>query len=63
MNSTDFSKILYESLVNGFLMAFKVLWATNEFKSAVIGVPVSIITFRIVGIFSYGRASVYGLEV
>lgn len=60
MNSADFSTILYQSLVNGFLMAFKVLWSTNEFKYAVIGVPVSIITFRIVGkIFSYGRA--YGV--
>jgi hypothetical protein len=60
MNSTDFSKMFYEPLINGFLIAFKILWATNEFKSAVIGVPVSIITFRIVGeIFSYGRA--YGI--
>lgn len=60
MNSTDFGKILYESLVNGFLMIFKILWSTNEFKSAVIGIPVSIITFRIVGrIFRYGRA--YGV--
>lgn len=42
MNSRNISKIVYESLINGFLMAFKVLWATNEFKSAVIGVAVSI---------------------
>lgn len=60
MNSTNFSKILYESLINGFVMVFKVLWSTNEFKSVVIGISISIITFRIVGrIFSYGRA--YGV--
>ena len=60
MNSTDISKMFYEPLMNGFLIVFKVLWATSEFKSAVIGVPVSIITFRIVGkIFRYGRA--YGI--
>ncbi|MBU3190747.1 hypothetical protein K9O30_15010 [Clostridium bowmanii] len=58
MNSTDISKMFYEPLLNGMLMAFKILWATNEFKSAVIGVPVSIITYRIVGrIFSYGRTN------
>jgi hypothetical protein len=61
MNSTDIRKMFYEPLINGFLIVFKVLWSTNEFKSAVvIGIPVSIITFRIVGrIFSYGRA--YGV--
>lgn len=60
MNGVDISKIFYDSLINGLLMAFKVLWATNEFKSALIGVPISIITFRIVGkIFRYGRA--YGV--
>ncbi|HEY8892908.1 MAG TPA: hypothetical protein VIM70_22005 [Clostridium sp.] len=58
MNNTDISKMFYEPLINGFLLAFKILWATNEFKSAVIGVPVSIITFRIVGrIFIYGRTN------
>lgn len=57
MNSTDISSLFYQSLMNGFLNVFKILWSTNEFKSALIGVPVSIITFRIVGrIFSYGRA-------
>jgi len=41
-------------------MIFKVLWSTNECRSAVIGVPVSIMTYRIVGkSFSYGRA--YGV--
>ncbi|MCE5221785.1 MAG: hypothetical protein LLF98_11145 [Clostridium sp.] len=60
MNSIDIGKMFYEPLINGFLMVFKVFWATNEFKSAVIGIPLSIITFRIVGrIFSYGRA--YGV--
>jgi hypothetical protein len=60
MNSTDISKIVYESLINGFVMVFKILWSTNEFKSAIIGIPVSIITFSIVGkIFRYGRA--YGV--
>lgn len=60
MNNIDISKVFYQSLIKGLLMAFKILWATNEFKSAVIGIPVSIITFRIVGrIFSYGRA--YGI--
>lgn len=58
MNSTDYSKILHESLINGFEMVFKALWATNEFKVAVIGVPVSIITFNIVGsIFKWGRSN------
>lgn len=58
MNNIDFSKILYESLVNGFAMVFKILWATNEFKSAIIGIPVSIITFKIVGsIFKWGRSN------
>lgn len=56
MNSTDIRKMFYEPLINGFLIVFKVLWATNEFKSAIIGIPVSIITFRIVGkVFRYGR--------
>ena len=60
MNSADIRKMFYEPFINGVLIAFKMLWATNEFKSAVIGIPVSIITFRIVGrIFSYGRA--YGV--
>lgn len=64
MYGTEIGKMIYESMLNGFLnglyMAFKILWQYDEVKSAVIGIPVSIITFRIVGvIFRYGRA--YGI--
>lgn len=60
MDSTEIGKVFYEALLNGFFEVFKIFWATDEFKSAVIGVPVSVITFKIVGrIFSYGR--VYGI--
>lgn len=54
MNSADIRKIFYKPFINGVLIVFKMLWTTNEFKFAVIGIPVSTITFRIVGrIFSY----------
>lgn len=44
-------------MLNESIEVFKIFWAIDEFKSPVIGVPVSIITFRIVGeIFRYGRA-------
>ncbi len=60
MDGTEIGKIIYQSLLNESIEVFKIFWAIDEFKSAVIGVPVSIITFRIVGkIFSYGRA--YGI--
>lgn len=60
MDGKESGKMIYESMINGFFMAFKILWQYDEVKSAVIGVPVSIITFRIVGeIFRYGRA--YGI--
>lgn len=60
MDGTEIGKVFYESMLNGFIEVFKIFWAIDEFKSAIIGIPVSIITFRIVGkIFSYGRA--YGI--
>ncbi|OOM09437.1 hypothetical protein [Clostridium saccharobutylicum] len=60
MGGTEIGKIIYQSVLNEFIEVFKMFWAIDEFKSAVIGVPVSIITFRIVGeIFRYGRA--YGI--
>ncbi len=60
MDGTEIGKMIYEYMLNGFIIAFKMFWGIDEFKSAVIGIPVSIITFRIVGkIFSYGRA--YGI--
>lgn len=60
MDGTEIGKVFNESILNGFIIAFKMFWAIDEVKSAVIGIPVSIITFRIVGvIFSYGRA--YGI--
>lgn len=59
MDGTEIGKIIYQSLLNESIEVFKIFWAIDEFKSAVIGVPVSIITFRIVGaIFRYGRAYV-----
>lgn len=58
MDSVEVSKILYQSLINGFIEVFKVFWTMDEFKSAIIGIPVAIITFRIVGsIFRWGRSS------
>ncbi|MBU3159517.1 hypothetical protein KPL37_07075 [Clostridium frigoris] len=58
MKGISMGRMIYDSLINGFLLIFKILWSTTEFKSAVIGVPVSIITFRIVGeVFRYGRAN------
>lgn len=60
MDSIEIGKVFYESMLNGFIEVFKIFWAIDEFKSAVIGIPVSVITFKIVGrIFSYGRA--YGI--
>jgi hypothetical protein len=57
MDTKEVSKVIYESIMNGFIEVFKVLWSTNEFKSAVIGIPVATITFKIVGrIFRYGKA-------
>jgi hypothetical protein len=59
MDGTEIGKVFNESILNGFIIVFKMFWATDEVKSAVIGIPVSIITFRIVGaIFRYGRAYV-----
>jgi len=60
MNGAEIGKVFNESFLNGLIMAFKMFWAIDEVKSAVIGIPVSIITFVIVGkIFSYSRA--YGI--
>ncbi|WZL73384.1 hypothetical protein QBE52_01220 [Clostridiaceae bacterium 35-E11] len=51
-----FKNIFYTSLVQGFREAFQMMWGIDEFKSAVIGIPVSIITFKVVGsIFRWGR--------
>ncbi len=58
MDSIEISEILYQSLINGFIEVFKVFWRIDEFKSAIIGIPVAFITFRIVGsIFRWGRSS------
>lgn len=58
MDSIEVSKIIYQSLINGFVEVFKVFWSTDEFKSAIIGIPVACITFRIVGaIFRWGRSN------
>lgn len=55
MDSTIFSEIIYKSLTYGFAEAFKLLWNIDEFKSLIIGIPVSIITFKIVRkIFGWG---------
>lgn len=60
MDGTEIGKVINESILNGFIIALKMFWAIDEVKSAVIGIPASIITFKIVGrIFSYGRA--YGI--
>ncbi len=56
MDTTDISKSLYNAMIWGYIEAIKILWTTDEFKSAIIGIPVSIITFKIVGaIFWWGR--------
>lgn len=56
MDNTIFSEIIYKSLTYGFAEAFKLLWNIDEFKSLIIGIPVSIITFKTVGImFGFGR--------
>ena len=58
MDSVEVNKILYQSLINGFIEVFRVFWTIDEFKSAIIGIPVAFITFRIVGvIFKWGRSS------
>lgn len=58
MDSVEVSKILYQSLIKGFIEVFKVFWEIDEFKSAIIGIPVVFVTFRIVGsIFRRGRSS------
>lgn len=60
MDGTEIGKIIFQTILNQLLEVFKVAWNTDEFKSAVIGFPVSLTTFKIVGeIFRYGRA--YGI--
>lgn len=60
MDSTIFNEIIYKSLTYGFAEVFKLIWNIDEFKSLIIGIPVSIITFKIVGvIFGFGRS--YGI--
>lgn len=60
MDGTEIGKIIYQAILNESIEVFKIFWAIDEVKSAVIGVPVSIITFRIVGkIFRFGRE--YGI--
>jgi len=56
MDTTEISKIFYNAIIDGYVEVFKVLWKTDEFKSAIIGLPISVITFKIVGaIFRCGR--------
>ncbi|GKU29303.1 hypothetical protein [Clostridium folliculivorans] len=58
MDNKEIYKMFYKAMINGFIEVFKVLWTVDEFKSAVIGVPISFITFRIVGtIFKWGRSN------
>lgn len=50
-------------MLNGFIEVLKMFWTIDEFKSAIIGIPVSIITFRIVGGFlDMVEPMEYGLE-
>ena len=56
MNNGELSKTMYNSIIHEFVQVFKMFWAIDEFKSAIIGIPVSVITFWIVGIiFRHGR--------
>jgi hypothetical protein len=52
----DYYELIIHPFLDGVIQGFKILWTVDEFKSAIIGIPVSIITFRIVGrIFRWGR--------
>lgn len=58
MDSIEFGRTFYKSILNGFIEVFKIFWSIDEFKSAIIGIPVAFITFRIVGaIFKWGRSN------
>lgn len=58
MEGKEIGKVIYQSILNESIDVFKVLWTIDVFKSAIIGIPISVITFRIVGaIFSWGRSN------
>ncbi|RKD34168.1 hypothetical protein [Thermohalobacter berrensis] len=56
MDNVLTNELFYKSLLKVFVEIFKMAWQLDVFKSAIIGIPVSIVTYRIVGfVFSWGR--------
>jgi hypothetical protein len=58
MDGVEISRVISKSLFEGFIQVFQIMWTIDEFKSAIIGIPISVITFKIVGsIFRWGRSN------